>query len=578
MEVAGLPTGQSPAGTLLGPGLHRRVAAPRLTIRGLRPGLYKLVLTQVKITRSTGPLKRGAVAYPARSVSVRLRAGKIARIAGSYATIVNPGVARVSGTVLSLGGDPSQPASVVLGRRQVFAPGAVLSMAPSVQLPRGILERVQSVSHSAGRTTVRLKPVSVYEVVPVARFSIPLTADARTAHGADKKVATTDCGPNLASMSGVYRTITNPRFSGSWNTVSVFGAHVPVGANFALDFDVDAGIKDEAGAKIGLSCELDLPVSGMAGPIPVTGAVFGDVHASVGAGVGFTVDARLHVRAGANVAGLPPALVWVPLLNFSQPTVKVSALAEVAVTAGFGVGAKVGLGSDVISDATLNLNNDLDFTAQASAPEGSGCALKATFASFDAEGKLGAWTIESPSTPPLFTKTLWGPSSCEGQPSLVIRGSASFGGMANPGSFAQAMRLFGRPSSTRGDGSGVDCFANWQSLGIDALFQDFSAPASQPVCSPAADFNLSDVLVHSTRWATDRGVRVGDPLAKLRTAYPDAKNPADCSTDRIFSGERWRLLREPDPSAAGRYVCTLAAIVGGGKITGFELSNPAASE
>lgn len=165
------------------------------------------------------------------------------------------------------------------------------------------------------------------------------------------------------------------------------------------------------------------------------------------------------------------------------------------------------------------------------------------------------------------------------EPPLVIRGAESYGGVPNPGTLAQAMNRLGQPSIMRGDSSGVDCRVSWRSLGIDALFQNFGATAPQPPCRPAASFNLSDVLITGGRWITDTGVRVGDPVSKLLSAYPDAQSPADCVTDNIFTvGVRWRLRREPDPNVMNSYICTLSALVNNGKVAGFELSNPGASE
>ena len=163
--------------------------------------------------------------------------------------------------------------------------------------------------------------------------------------------------------------------------------------------------------------------------------------------------------------------------------------------------------------------------------------------------------------------------------SLLIRGGDSFAGVPNPATLAQVIARFGQPSTMRGDGSGVDCYATWLSPGITALFQDFGATSAQPLCQPAASFNLSDILLTGGRWITDRGVGIGAPLAALVNSYPEAQGPADCTTDDIFgSSNRWRLFRIADQNVMDSYICTLAAFTDSGKISAFEMSNQGASE
>jgi hypothetical protein len=424
--VSGLPFGQRPAAVLAGPGLRRTLSSPELTLPDARPGWYTLTVNPLKLTRGQGRVLRGATAYPAkRRVRVRVRAGATATLSGAYGTIVNPGLRALRTRVVGVSGPPAHPRSVRLAGRPGLAAGEVLSLPPSAALPDGVLGRVRSLKRQGGSTVVALEPVSVFDVVPAAQFDVPVHLEPANAtenaalrpHGVGA-----ECGPSIGPASGVYRTVNNPTFSGGWNTVSLFGRKVPIGLKVALDADMTAGVQDLDGVSIGVSCEADLQWNGMVGPVPVTGGVFGDVHASVGAGVGFQAQVSAHVHAGAATAGVPPALVWVPqvsISNLSSP--KVQAAGDVSVTAGFGAGVDFGIGTewpgDVKVDVTINLNNDWDFTAQASYPDGSGCTTQAKFASFDAEADLGPWTVQSPSTPPLFTWTLWGPTSCEPQPS-----------------------------------------------------------------------------------------------------------------------------------------------------------------
>jgi hypothetical protein len=573
VRVSGLPSWQRPAGFLAGPdGLRRRISRQGVTVRNARPGLYTLTLQPVTFRRSVGSVKRGALASPAvRIVRGRVHAGASTTLRGSYTTIVNPGVVSGAGEVLAVGGDSSDPSWVTLSGHRGVQPGAILSIAPSAPLPRGLLAHVRSVSYSSGNTTVAVAPASPYEVMPVARFEIPLhqalTAHASSSRESPRFASGAGCNPT----DGPYRNIKNVRFSGGWNTVRALGKDIPIGLRAQVDFDAEAGFENHYGLGIDEKCEASLSASGMAGPIPVTAAIYGQLKALMGAGLALTTGGSVHVSAAAHTIGLPPTLTWWPTVGFSSPHFTFSASTFTAVSASVGVGVKAGLGNENIADATLNFSNSLDFTA-----DPNRCSWDARFGQFSAEGKLLDWTIESPKTPALLTKNLY---RCRTEPLLVIRGSQSYDGVPNPGTLAQALNHLGQPSTMRGDGSGVDCNVTWRSLGIDALFQDFAATSGQPSCRPNASFSLSDMMITGGRWVTDRGVRVGDPVAKLVSAYPDAQTPADCVTDNIFNvGVRWRLQRTPDPSAINSYICTLAAYVNNGKVVGFELSNPGSSE
>ena len=77
-----------------------------------------------------------------------------------------------------------------------------------------------------------------------------------------------------------------------------------------------------------------------------------------------------------------------------------------------------------------------------------------------------------------------------------------------------------RPSSIRPDprSSGFACTVRWNGvLVVDA--RNFSG--SDP-CAPRTGYVQSMTTIGS-RWRTDRGLRVGQPLARLRALYPNAR-------------------------------------------------------
>lgn len=165
------------------------------------------------------------------------------------------------------------------------------------------------------------------------------------------------------------------------------------------------------------------------------------------------------------------------------------------------------------------------------------------------------------------------------EPPLIIDGSRSFGGMPNPGSLQQAIDLFGAPASLQGDDSRIGCTARWPELGIAATFANYGAARDGPACAPAKDFVLVEALLNGPRWITDRGLRIGDTVAKLQQQYPEATHPPDCVGPGLTDPDLWRLERVADPlGGPGSYICTLAVVVRDQKVRTFELSSQAASE
>jgi hypothetical protein len=411
VQINGVPTGARPDGFLSGPGVHRLVRSVHLVLHGARSGRYTLRLRAFTLERRSGAARVGAMVLPARGgqAITRLKRRESARLLGVYDTVVNP-VVRVRSKVVRASGLPSDPSKVALAQRVRLNPGQVLVLPQSQALPHGLLGRVVGSHFSGATTVVSVQPVSIFSVLPVARFDIPLsvpgTASAHTAIAAE-------CGKSIGPAFGIYRTISNPRLSGGWNTISVLGKQIPIGAQVAFDGDIEAGINDLQGAEIGASCELDIPFNGTVLGVPVTGQFFGDIHASIGGGVGLQASVGAHITAKAATVGAPPVMFWSPTVSLTSPSLRLTATAEVSATLGIGAGVKFGLGNSYVADATLNFNNDLDFEAKASYPDGIGCSLSAKFASFNAEGKVGGWTVESPATPPLYTRTLKTWPNCE---------------------------------------------------------------------------------------------------------------------------------------------------------------------
>jgi hypothetical protein len=80
------------------------------------------------------------------------------------------------------------------------------------------------------------------------------------------------------------------------------------------------------------------------------------------------------------------------------------------------------------------------------------------------------------------------------------------------GTLRNAVKAWGKPSTRKSAGSGF-CDANWSTVGVRAVFRSGCGDRSR----------IQWVLLRSKRWTTERGLHVGDPTAKLKQLYPDAK-------------------------------------------------------
>jgi hypothetical protein len=105
-------------------------------------------------------------------------------------------------------------------------------------------------------------------------------------------------------------------------------------------------------------------------------------------------------------------------------------------------------------------------------------------------------------------------------------------------SYPGALRALGRPSSRGTDTAapGV-CTVRWGALGLDVRFAS-PAGATDP-CSPATlrQSTWDGATAHARRWRTEKGLRVADPVARVRRLYPRARY-----RDRPPGAPAWLLV------------------------------------
>jgi hypothetical protein len=382
--VSGLPRGAVPSGRLVGPGVHEELSTRRLVLHGVRPGRYSLRLRLVVTTRAAGAVHAGARISPVRAtVGVLVRAHRRARLDAAWGTIVNPGVVSSESSVSSVGGASDDPASVTLSSSPAGVHvGSILSLAPSAQLPRGVLAKVTSLTSAGRGTQLGLSAVSPFSVVPVAQFDIPLLPVGGNA--IHSELAPHNVSVSCDGGSPVTRTISDITFSGGWATHDVLGLNLKTGLEAHVGFNATAGLNDLVGLEYDANCELDISADGLIGPIPVTAGVYGQLGASVHAGLSLSSTASVHVDAGGHTIGVPPLFTFIA-----------------NASANVGVGVQAGLGEDDVAALTLKFGSELDFAASPGQ-----CRWTEKFGNFSVEGKVLDWDVEGPKTPPFFTNPL----------------------------------------------------------------------------------------------------------------------------------------------------------------------------
>jgi hypothetical protein len=128
-------------------------------------------------------------------------------------------------------------------------------------------------------------------------------------------------------------------------------------------------------------------------------------------------------------------------------------------------------------------------------------------------------------------------------------------------SYPAAVAAFGAPSSRGTDVPGSNlCTVRWRRVGLDIGFASEPGACRPRILKRGAWYGSS---VHSRRWVTARGLRVGDSVQRLRALYPKAR-----SYDRPPAEPYWSLVRE-----AGEFgtVHALTAVVWDGRIVSFEI-------
>lgn len=119
-------------------------------------------------------------------------------------------------------------------------------------------------------------------------------------------------------------------------------------------------------------------------------------------------------------------------------------------------------------------------------------------------------------------------------PTFVIVRDVSVGGFPRDGKVQKAIAVFGQPA-TRESPRYDQCRLTWPSHGV--TMWSYYTNATRDPCGPEG--RHASTTVTDRRWRTSAGLKIGDPLRRLRQLYPRARKDAPGRwrlTTRMFAG------------------------------------------
>lgn len=148
--------------------------------------------------------------------------------------------------------------------------------------------------------------------------------------------------------------------------------------------------------------------------------------------------------------------------------------------------------------------------------------------------------------------------------SFVVRGDTQIGRylVQRDGTLGGAVRAFGRPSSLQR--SRESCAARWRAIGLQIAF--YNLGGFNPCSRRYGRFSTATMV--GRRWATAKGLRIGDPSRRLRALYGP----------RRFTGPWAWLVTRTSPFGDRLRYAGLAAKIHRGEVTAFRVRYPAGGD
>jgi hypothetical protein len=128
-----------------------------------------------------------------------------------------------------------------------------------------------------------------------------------------------------------------------------------------------------------------------------------------------------------------------------------------------------------------------------------------------------------------------------------------------------AIRAFGRPDKRDAQG----CANVWRKLGLRLITADFGGG---PACASTTPVQRLEIT--SRKWATERGLRVGDSLDRVRELYPELRRFNDLYGDSgpVYRYEWGLVFEESDVGGPPNLLDRLSATIRARKVVKLTVS------
>jgi hypothetical protein len=142
-------------------------------------------------------------------------------------------------------------------------------------------------------------------------------------------------------------------------------------------------------------------------------------------------------------------------------------------------------------------------------------------------------------------------------------GEHSFPGGVAP-TRANAIRAYGKPDGKSPSG----CANKWKALGVRIVTADFGGG---PACARSTP--VQAIVVTGRRWVTERGLRIGDSLDRVRELYPELERFSDLYGEAPAYRYTWALvLEESTVGGPPNLIDRLSAEIRGRKVRSLTIS------
>jgi hypothetical protein len=150
-------------------------------------------------------------------------------------------------------------------------------------------------------------------------------------------------------------------------------------------------------------------------------------------------------------------------------------------------------------------------------------------------------------------------------PTYTVAGDVRIGSfrVQADGTLGGAIRAFGRPTAIKPT-SDSSCTSTWRAIKLTLFTYNLGG---QDACS-ARYGHFGRATMRGPAWRTTKGLRVGDPVARVRRLYPRAELHRG---QRFFWPAGYWLVERVDRFGTGGTYPGLIAEIRGGRVTGFHV-------